>query len=109
MTRLKSQEMSDTIELPITFTHEAPDGYRYEVFRKKANVLSIWTVHCRGFNYNGHDPTYCIWGFYDIKRGIYYSPINHKQLGNAIDIKDTSPYTAMPKPKVKINLLDFLL
>jgi len=109
MTRLKSQEMSDIIELPITFTHEAPDGYRYEVFRKKANVLSIWTVCDREFIYNDGNDSYCIWGFYDTKRGIYYSPINHKQLGDSIDIKDTTPYTAMPKPKVKINLLDFLL
>ena len=97
------------MEIPESFIHQAPNGYEYEAVRKKANVISIWTVYRSGVNYNDHNPSRCIWGFYDTKRDIYYSPINHKRIGNPIDIKDTSPYTAMPKPKPRVSLLDFAL
>jgi len=101
--------LRDTMEIPQSFIHKPPNGYEYEAVRQKANLISIWTVYRSGFTYNGNNPSRCIWGFYNPKTDTYYSPINHKRAGNAIDINDTTPYTAMPKPKVKINLLDFLL
>ncbi len=86
-------------ELPHDFPHIAPKDYHYEVLPFKNNVVSVWTVCQRGFTYNGYNPSRCIWGFYHTRKGDYYSPINAKRMGTVVDIKDTSPYTAM-----KLNL-----
>ena len=37
---LKSKEH---LELPSDFPHEPPQGYRYEVVRKNASTIAIWT------------------------------------------------------------------
>lgn len=94
------------LELPDDFPHIAPEGYRYEVMQSKRNVISIWTVYQRGFTYNGHNESYCIWGFYNIKTRTYYAPINSKKVGDVVHISDTSPYTAMP---LNLNGLEQLL
>ena len=94
------------LELPDDFTHTPPKGYRYDVIQFKSNVVSIWTVHERGFTYNGHNESYCIWGFYNTKTRTYYAPINSKKVGDVVRISDTSPYTAMP---LNLNGLEQLL
>jgi len=83
-------------ELPYDFPHEAPKGYEYRTLQFKRNVTSIWTVCKRGFVYNGHTESYCIWGFYNTKEQQYYAPINSTKQGNKVDVNDTTPYTAMP-------------
>ena len=83
-------------ELPHDFPHEAPKGYRYEALQFKRNVISIWTVHQRGFVYNDHNECHCIWGFYNTKERKYYSPINSSKQGDQVELSDTTPYTAMP-------------
>ena len=88
-----------TLELPPDFPHSPPEGYRYETIQSKRNVLAIWTVYEHGFNYNDHNECYCIWGFYNTKKGCYYSPINSTKQGDQVDINSTTPYSAM-----KINL-----
>ena len=98
----------DIIELPASFTHKPPNGYRYEVIRKNASLLAIWSVCNPGYIYNDGADVRCIWGFYKPKSDTYYSPVNSKKVGNTIKFEDTTPYTAMPKPKVKISILDFL-
>ena len=82
-------------ELPQDFPHIAPEGYRYEVIQSKSNLLSIWTVYQRGFTYNGNAESHCIWGFYNTKTNTYYAPINSKKVGDKVDVKSTTPYTAM--------------
>ena len=82
--------------LPNDFHHIAPEGYCYEVIQSKRNLISIWTVFERGFTYNGYNKSYCIWGFYDKKKGCYYAPINSKTKGDEVNIRDTTPYSAMP-------------
>ena len=94
------------LELPDDFPHIAPEGYRYEVMQSKRNVVSIWTVYQRGFTYNDHNESYCIWGFYNTKTRTYYAPINSKKVGDVVYISDTSPYTAMP---LNLNGLEQLL
>ena len=94
------------LELPDGFPHIAPEGYRYEVMQSKRNVISIWTVYQRGFTYNDHNESYCIWGFYNTKTRTYYAPINSKKVGDVVHISDTSPYTAMP---LNLNGLEQLL
>jgi hypothetical protein len=84
------------MELPNDFPHLAPEGYCYEAIQSKRNFISIWTVHQRGFTYNGYCKSYCIWGFYNTKTNTYYAPINSKKVGEEVDIKSTTPYTAMP-------------
>ena len=94
------------LELPDDFPHIAPEGYRYEVMQSKRNVISIWSVFERGFTYNDHNESYCIWGFYNTKTRTYYAPINSKKVGDVVRISDTSPYTAMP---LNLNGLEQLL
>ena len=81
--------------LPNDFSHIAPEGYRYEVIQSKSNLLSIWTVYQSGFTYNGNAESHCIWGFYNTKTNTYYAPINSKKVGDKVDVKSTTPYTAM--------------
>ena len=82
-------------ELPESFPHKAPDGYRYEALRFKSNVLSIWIVHRRGFVYNDHHECHCIWGFYNSKTREYFAPINSSKQGDKVDVNNTTPYSAM--------------
>jgi hypothetical protein len=86
----------ETTDLPYDFPHQPPVGYRYETLPFKRNVISIWTVYDRGFVYNGHTESYCIWGFWCSKTGKYYAPINSKTIGKEVRIEDTTPYSAMP-------------
>ena len=83
------------MELPNDFPHTAPQGYRYEVIQSKTNVISIWTVFERGFTYNDHNESHCIWGFYNTKTGNYHAPINSKKMGDVVKLEHTSPYSAM--------------
>ena len=94
------------VELPHDFPHKAPKGYVYRTLQFKRNVISIWTVHLRGFVYNDHNECHCIWGFYDTKSKQYYAPINATKQGNKVDVKNTTPYTAMP---LNLNPLEYAL
>ena len=93
-------------ELPHDFPHTAPKGYHYEIVPYKTNVVSVWTVYRSGFTYNNHSPSRCIWGFYNTKKQQYHSPINAKRVGAVVDVKDTTPYTAM---KLNLNPLEYAL
>jgi hypothetical protein len=84
-----------TVELPPTFHHSPPQGYSYEVKQFKSNVLSIWICDHRTYDYNNGKPVSCIWGFYSQKTEKYHIPSNSKTLGAVVDIKRTSPYSAI--------------
>ena len=81
--------------LPDDFPHKPPKGYRYATLQFKSNVISIWTVHQHGFVYNGHTESYCIWGFYNTKTKSYHAPINSSKQGDQVELKNTTPYSAM--------------
>jgi|TARA_B100000035_G_scaffold251095_1_gene220172 hypothetical protein len=83
------------LELPNDFPHEPPTGYRYESICKNSNVVAIWSVYERGFNYNDHNECRCIWGFYNTKKRQYHAPINHTKIGAVVDIESTTPFSAM--------------
>lgn len=83
------------IELPHDFPHEPPQGYRYEVIRKNSSTIAIWTVCSPGFTYNDGNDVHCIWGFYNHKKRCYYSPVNSTKQGDPVNVKDTTPYSAM--------------
>jgi len=80
-------------EIPSDFPHQPPDGYRYEAVRKNSTTIAIWTVCNPGFVYNDGNDVRCIWGFH--RKGKYYAPINSNKVGEEVDIKNTSPYSAM--------------
>jgi hypothetical protein len=82
-------------ELPASFHHQPPEGYRYEVIRQNTSTLAIWTICNPGFVYNGGSEVRCIWGFYKPKSGCYHAPINSNKVGDPVDINDTTPYSAM--------------
>ena len=88
--------MNLSIKAIISFTHDAPDGYFYKVEDFKRGIFSIWLCTDRCFDYNLGKPTRTIWGFYDVKKDLFYSPVNSKTVGKVVKIEDTRPYTAMP-------------
>ena len=93
-------------ELPTSFNHEPPAGYRYEVIRKNASVIAIWTVCNPGFIYNDGNDIRCIWGFYNPKKQQYFAPVNSNKVGEPVDFINTTPYSAM---QLNFNPLEQLL
>jgi len=87
----------------VEFPHQAPEGYRYESEPFKRNVVAIWIHYCRRFDYNLGGDVRCIWGFYNTKTKEYFSPINSKTIGKCVDIRDTSPYSAMIPKKTALE------
>jgi hypothetical protein len=86
-----------TVELPIDFPHDAPNGYSYEVEKHNASTVSIWLLHSRRYVFHGSDkPVRTIWGYYKPKSREYYAPIDSKKVGKIVDVRDTTPYTSMP-------------
>jgi len=77
------------------FPHKAPQGYSYETESFKRNIVAIWILHHRKFDYNLGGDVRCIWGFYNSKTKEYFSPVNSKTVGKRVSIDDTTPYSAM--------------
>ena len=88
--------MAMTTKLIPQFTHQAPDGMYYEVEEHKRNMFSIWLCYEREFDYNLGKPVRCIWGFWSVKNGKFYAPINSKDVGKPVEFRNTRNYTAMP-------------
>ena len=82
------------LELPPSFLHEPPEGYHYEIESFRRNVYRICIVNDGSFSYTDVPPK-SVWGFYDVKKGSYSAPINYSKQGNTVDIKNTTPYSAM--------------
>lgn len=79
----------------LEFPHKPPKGMYYEQIEFKRNVIAIWIHYEQKFDYNLGDTVRCIWGFYDSKKRVYHSPVNSRTIGKVVDIKDTTPYSAM--------------
>ena len=88
--------MKLSVDLIPQFTHKAPDGYSYELEEFKRNVFSIWLCHHRIYDYNNGKPVRTIWGFYDYKKCLFFSPVNSSTIGKEVKFKNTRNYTAMP-------------
>lgn len=81
--------------MSVKFHHKAPKGYHYEQTQFKRNVTAIWICDERRYDYNNGKSVRCIWGFYDSKKGTYHAPINSSTVGDVVDPKNTTPYSAM--------------
>jgi hypothetical protein len=92
--------------LPQTFKHQPPEGYSYEQSEFKRNVIAIWILHQRRFDYNNGAPVRCIWGFYNTKTKSYHSPVNSSTVGSVVSIEQTTPYSAM---QLHLNPLAYVL
>lgn len=90
----------------IEFPHSPPKGYYYEQTVFKRNVIAIWLLSNRRWIYNNGNQSRTIWGFYNTKKQEYHAPINSTKCGDKVDIKDTTPYTAM---QLNLNGLEQLL
>lgn len=81
--------------------HNAPEGYEYFMDDFNKTTKRIW-IRNNKFEFvyreDGKQPD-AVWGFYRPKTKKYYSPINSKKIGKEVDIRETTPYTAM-----KLNL-----
>lgn len=83
------------------FPHTAPTHHSYSATEFKKNVLAIWIHNHSQFSYKTESPISSIWGFFNTKTKKFYAPVNHKTMGKEVDIKQTSPYSAMiPKKTV---------
>jgi hypothetical protein len=83
-----------TIEL----FHKAPKGYSYELEQNfKRNTTAIWLRHHAHYDYNLGKSVKTIWGFYNTKTRQFRSPVNSKTVGSVVDIRDTTPYSAMKR------------
>ena len=78
----------------IEFPHVPPKGYSYEFDTPSRGVVRIWIVNHYQFNYTS-EQVKSVWGFYKPKTKKYHAPVNSKQVGNAVDIDNTTPYSAM--------------
>lgn len=81
--------------MTVEFPHKAPKGYGYEFEDFKRNLTAIWIRNSTTFDYNLGKSVRSIWGFYDSKKRVYYSPVNSSTVGNVVRIEDTTPYSAM--------------
>ena len=93
------------LELPTDFPHEPPEKYSYSISHCKGNVYAIWLHHHQTFCYTS-DPVRTIWGYWDNKKKQYLAPINSKKPGKVVNIKNTTPYTAM---QLNLNPLEHAL
>jgi len=88
--------------MSVKFPHKAPHNYHYEQSQFKRNVIAIWICDDRHYDYNNGKPVKCIWGFYSQKTGKWHAPVNSSTVGDVVDPKNTSPYSAM---QLKLNPL----
>ena len=88
--------------LPTDFPHTAPEGYHYETTPAKQNYTAIWLCHHREYIY--HDtPIRTIWGYHGGKAQCYHAPVSSTKRGSKVDLRDTTPYTAMPLLKLSLD------
>ena len=78
----------------IEFPHVPPQGYSYDFDTPKRNIVRVWCVNHREFSYTS-EQVRSVWGFYKPKTKQYYAPKNSKQVGEVVDINNTTPYSAM--------------
>lgn len=81
--------------MSVKFPHKAPVGLHYEQRPFNKKFVSIWIVYDREFDYNLGKRVECIWGFLNTKTMQFHSPVNSKTVGNVVDAKNTTPYSAM--------------
>ena len=91
--------------LDLQFPHIPPEGYYYEVQPFKRNILSIWLHHPDIYTYTS-DRVSTIWGFYNTKTRQYHAPINSTKCGDKVELKRTTPYSAMVR---NLNPLESVL
>ena len=84
------------MKLPESFPHKAPKGYHYEVEPFKSGYLAIWLHHEYDYVFAGGECVRTIWGFWRVRDGKYFAPVNAKQIGKEVDIDNTRDYTSMP-------------
>lgn len=81
------------------FPHSAPDGYSYSREKFNSKFDRIMLNHHRTYDYNLGKAVATVWGFYSLKKELYYAPVNAKTPGKQIDVSLTTPYTGMFPPK----------
>jgi len=83
-------------EILRNFPHTPPTGYSYDVEDHNTRTVRIIMWHHYVYDFNLGKPVKTIWGFYNPKKKLYYAPINYDRVGEQVDIKNTTKYTAMP-------------
>lgn len=77
------------------FPHKCPKGYEYWSDDYSKTITRIWVRNLdTQFTYTDKRPS-SVWGFFDRKRKVFIAPINSTKPGKVVDIKNTTPYSAM--------------
>jgi hypothetical protein len=77
--------------------HASPKGTEYVMDDFNKSTKRIWLINHRFefvYKEDGTQPK-TIWGFYKPKTKQYFAPINSKKMGKEVDIRQTTPWTAM--------------
>jgi hypothetical protein len=77
------------------FPHKSPKNYSYEFEQFNTRTIRIMLRCHWQFDYNLGTSTSTTWGFFNSKKNVYYAPINYKTIGKEVDIRNTTPYSAM--------------
>ena len=84
------------------FKHKSPQNTFYEMEHLKGNLYKIWICFKYNFSYaNGKKVKSC-WGFYDLVKCKFYSPLDSKTPGKEVKFELTSPWSS-----VQVNKLNF--
>ena len=79
--------------------HDAPEGFEYWIDDHNKTIKRIWIRNLSQFSYTTENPS-SIWGFYNTKKEEFCSSENYrdsKKPGKVVNIKDTTPYSAMKR------------
>ena len=101
--RLQEHLHSSSLIMEVLF-HRPPEGFEYSMDSFNKSTKRIWIHnHSMEFSYReGKGAPKSIWGFYKPKTKTFYRPVTPDKMGKEVDIKDTTPYSAM---EIKLNPL----
>ena len=88
---MKEQVQTDFV---LSEFHKPPQGFSYQRTKFNTKVDAIWILNHSKYSYTT-ETIKSIWGFYSPKTKKYYAPIDSKKVGKEVNIKDTTPYSAM--------------
>lgn len=76
--------------------HKAPEGYEYWSDDFNRSYKRVWIRNLKfDFIHNDGKPADSVHCFIHKKTGQIHAPINSKKPGKSVDIKDTTPFSAM--------------
>lgn len=78
------------------FPFKAPPNYEYWTDDYSETITRVWIKNkTMEFTFGDEKHPSSVWGFWNKKKKVFLSPINHKKPGKVVDIGNCTPYSAM--------------